>query len=510
MTKIAAKITNRKAEFLLTNTLTGKREPFKTQVPGKVLFYTCGPTVYGPLHIGNMRALVVGDLIFRWLKHLGFDVNFVRNYTDVDDKIINRANEEKISALEVAQKYIDYCDTDMKLLGLQAPTKTVRVTDSMDDILKIIEKIIANGKAYVVDGEVLFSIEGFPGYGKLSGKNVEDLVAGSRVEVDKKKKNPADFSLWKPAKPGEPFWESPWGKGRPGWHIECSAMVSHWLGETIDLHHGGQDLIFPHHENEIAQSEAATGKPFCNHWVHHAFITAGNEKMSKSLGNILPTRKFIEIYGAELLRFIFVSFQYRSELPYTQPMLAQSMGELERIYLAKKWARQAASEPVSHDGKGATWSALIGKAREVFSKMEEELLSDLNTPGALGHLFSYIRELNRVEGEASGRAGAHPASSAERKEVAREFLHLLETQINPLLNVFAEEPQAMLDKLESIRRSKQSSSLSDDEIKAMIQARLDARKMKDFKKADDIRQALDAQGIVLLDSPQGTTWKAKG
>ncbi len=505
MTKIADK----RAEFVLTNTLSGKREPFKTQTPGKVLYYTCGPTVYGPLHIGNMRALVVGDLLFRWLKHLGYEVNFVRNYTDVDDKIINRAIEEKTSAHEVSQKYIEYCDTDLKLLGLQTPTKTVLVTDSMPDIIKIIEKIIANGKGYVVDGEVLFSIEAFPGYGKLSGKNVEDLVAGSRVAVDSKKKNPADFSLWKPAKPGEPFWESPWGKGRPGWHIECSAMISHWLGETIDLHHGGQDLIFPHHENEIAQSEAATGKTFCNHWVHHAFITAGNEKMSKSLGNILPTRKFIEVYGAELLRFIFVSFQYRSELPYTEAMLAQALGELERIYLAKKWARQAADAPLSHDGKGAMWQPLIGKSREVFSKMEDELLSDLNSPGALGHLFSLIRELNRVEAEAAGRAATPAASSAERKEVAREFLHLLEGQIHPLLNVFAEEPQALLDKIEVIRRAKQKNGLSDGEINAMIQSRLDARKMKDFKKADDIRVALEAQGIVLLDSPQGTTWKAK-
>ena len=290
-------------------------------------------------------------------------------------------------------------------------------------------------------------------------------------------------------------------------------MVAHWLGETIDLHHGGQDLIFPHHENEIAQSEAATGKPFCGHWAHHAFITAGNEKMSKSLGNILPTRKFIEVYGAEFLRFIFVSFQYRSELPYTEAMMSQSLGELERIYLAKKWARQVADEPVSHDGKGAVWSPLIGKAREVFTKMEDELLSDLNSPGALGHLFSFIRELNRVEAEAAGKATpghVRAASSAERKEVAREFLHLLEGQIHPLLNVFSEAPQAMLDKIEAIRRSRQSGSISDDEIRAMIEARLDARKMKDFKKADDIRQALDAQGIVLLDSPQGTTWKAKG
>ncbi|MBI3543935.1 MAG: cysteine--tRNA ligase, partial [Deltaproteobacteria bacterium] len=320
-------------KFILTNTTTRKREEFKPASPPKVTFYSCGPTVYGPIHIGNARALVVADLMHRWLKHIGYEVNFVRNYTDVDDKIIDRANKDKVDSLVISEKYIEYTDTDMKLLGLQPPTKVVKVTDSMPEIIAIIQKIIARGHAYVVNGEVFFSIESFKGYGKLSHRNVEDLIAGARVEIDSKKKNPMDFSLWKPHKPGEPSWESPWGKGRPGWHIECSAMAGRWLGETLDLHHGGMDLMFPHHENEIAQSEAATGKPFCNHWMHHAFITSGNEKMSKSLGNILPCRDFIEKFGAELLKFIFVSFHFRSELPYTEETLGQSMGELERVYL---------------------------------------------------------------------------------------------------------------------------------------------------------------------------------
>lgn len=496
-------------KFVLTNSLTGKREEFKPAQPPKVTFYSCGPTVYGATHIGNARALIVADMLYRWLKHIGYDVNFVRNYTDVDDRIIDRANKEGVSSLEISERYIEYCETDIKLMGLQAPTKTVKVTESMDDIIKIIQKIIDRGHAYVVEGEVLFSIESFPSYGKLSGRKIEDLEAGARVEIDRKKRNPMDFSLWKPHKPGEPYWESPWSKGRPGWHIECSAMVGRWLGESIDLHHGGQDLIFPHHENEIAQSEAATGKPFCTHWVHHAFLTAGNEKMSKSLGNILTTRDFIEKFGAELLRFMYVSFHFRSGVPYTEETLAQLLGELERVYVTKKWALDASKAPLDPSAKGASWSPLLGKSRDLFTKMEDELFADFNTPGAMGQLFSFIRELNRVEQQAAGKPGIAAPQSAERKEVAAEFLALLESRIHPLLNVFGEAPDAMLGKIEQIRKSRAQSSLSDDDIRALIAERNAARGNKDFKRSDEIRNQLDAQGIVLVDSPQGTTWKYK-
>ncbi|HRK02168.1 MAG TPA: cysteine--tRNA ligase, partial [Oligoflexia bacterium] len=282
-----------KKVFRLTNTQSGKREEFRPQDGRKVTFYSCGPTVYGPLHIGNARQLIFADWVFRWLKHIGYDVNFVRNYTDVDDKIIDRAAKEGVSSLQIAEQYIEYCETDIRALKLLPPTKTVRVTDTIPEIIAMIEQILERGHAYVVDGEVLFSIDSFPNYGKLSGKKTEDLLAGARVEVRSMKRNPLDFSLWKPRKKentAEPFWPSPWGEGRPGWHIECSAMASRWLGVTIDLHHGGQDLVFPHHENEIAQSEAASGKLFCRHWIHHAFLTSGNEKMSKSLGNIFSIR----------------------------------------------------------------------------------------------------------------------------------------------------------------------------------------------------------------------------
>jgi cysteinyl-tRNA synthetase len=287
-------------------------------------------------------------------------------------------------------------------------------------------------------------------------------------------------------------------------------MIARWLGETIDIHHGGQDLIFPHHENEIAQSEAATGKTFCRHWVHHAFITAGNEKMSKSLGNIMPARDFIEIYGSEVLRFIFASFQYRSELPYTEEMLTQSLGELERVYLAKKWALEASAEGISPQGKGAPWAPLIGRSRDLVTKIDDELFADLNTPGALGHLFAYIREINRAEAFASGKPGVAAASSAERRQVAGELLTLLRQHLHPLLNVFGEEPGVMLKKIEEIRLARQKATVSEDEIRKLIEDRATARKNKDFKRADEIRLSLDARGIVLVDSPQGTTWKAKG
>ncbi len=494
-------------KFLLTNTLTRKKEEFKPAKLPVVTFYSCGPTVYGPLHIGNARALIVADLLNRWLRFIGYDVQFVRNYTDVDDKIIQKSIEEKISADEVAQKYVDYCEVDLKNLELKAPDKTVRVTESIDQIIQLIQKIIDNGHAYVAQGEVLFSVRSFKNYGALSGKKVDELQAGVRIDVDPKKKDPMDFSLWKPAKPGEPFWESPWGKGRPGWHIECSAMVSEHLGDSIDLHHGGQDLIFPHHENEIAQSEAGTHKPFCKHWVHHAFLTAGNEKMSKSLGNILTIRDFTEKYGAEFLKFLYLGFQFRSAVPYTEETMLQSLNELERIYLAKKWALSVIAEPVDSAAQtygDAYWKQVSDGVDNIWEMILEELFSDLNTPGALGHLFSLIREINRVEQKKS--------KSAERKESAQRFIDLLEKKLNPIFNVFMKDPDVVLKQIALARQNVKGTqaSLSDEEIEKLIEQRAEARSNKDFKTADDIRKHCEANGIILVDQAGAkTTWKLK-
>ena len=494
--------------FYITNTMSGKRELFKPLNAPEVKFYSCGPTVYGPLHIGNARALIVADLFFRWLKHIGYKVNFVRNFTDVDDKIIHRANAEKKESLEVSEYYINYCNEDIQLLGLEAPTKTVKVTESLPSIKTLISDIIKRGHAYVTQGEVLFSIESFKTYGALSGKNIEDLQAGARVEVDQKKRSPLDFSLWKPHKPGEPFWESEWSKGRPGWHIECSAMIREHLGEQIDLHHGGQDLIFPHHENEIAQSEAATGKPFSKYWVHHAFLTSGNEKMSKSLGNILTIREFVEKYSAELLKYIYLSFHYRSAVPYTQEMVSQAVGELERIYTAKAWAVNALDTENKTSKIASEWKALETKVEETFEKIEKEIAHDLNTPGALGHLFTLIREINRISALDAG-------SSKERGLVATAFLGLLEEKLAPLWNVFKLSSQEMKSKIESIRKlqlesAKGIETLSAEEIEGLIQERKQAKVSKNFSRADEIRKELDQKGILLVDSKEGTTWKYKG
>ncbi len=499
-------------KFVLTNSQTGKREEFKPQKSPNVSFYSCGPTVYGPLHIGNARALITADLLFRWLTHIGYKANFVRNYTDVDDKIINRAKEEKITSDEVAQKYIDYCEEDIRMLGLLKPTKTVRVTESMNEIYSLIQKIIDQKHAYVVPvkvtssenaEEVFFSIESFPTYGKLSGRKVEELVAGARVEVDETKKNPLDFSLWKPAKKDEPYWDSPWGKGRPGWHIECSAMAGKWLGETIDLHHGGQDLIFPHHENEIAQSEAATGKTFCRHWVHNAFVTMGKDKMSKSLGNIITIRQFLNDYGAEVMKYMYFSHHYRSQVELTESLILKVCDELERIYTIKKWAENSLNQS-ANKSESKIFKSLLGKSEEIFTQIESEMFSDLNSPGAMGHLFTFIRELNRAESQESD-------INLEKQKVAKEVLTLFVEKLFKISGLFNENSEKMLTQINLIRKKLNNSTagISDEQIQALLDERKNARNSKNFARADEIRKELDAKGIVIIDSPSGTTWKYK-
>ena len=503
--------------FRITNSLEGyKKVEFKPLNAPQVLFYSCGPTVYGPLHIGNARSLYMPNLMSRWLRHIGYDVNFVLNYTDVDDKIINRSKQEGIPPEDVAQKYVDYCETDMKLMGLSKPTRTVRVTETMDDIVAIVEKLIERKHAYVVNGEVLYSVESFKGYGKLSGKNIEELQAGARVEVGAHKRNPMDFSVWKPHKPGEPHWPSPWSEGRPGWHIECSAMIRKWLGDTIDIHHGGQDLIFPHHENEIAQSEGATGKPFCKYWIHTAFLTISREKMSKSLGNILEIRPFIEKFGAEVLKYLFVKHHYRTPFDFNAESLEEILSELERIYLARKWALEAVQEGLGADSShsahaGKAFAGLRGRGEKTFRALEDEMFNDLNSPGALGHLFTLIRDINRAEGESAGKSGLKAPASAERLQVAADFLQLLDQGFKPILNVFGDNPGDMMQQIEKIRRNRNplAMTLSDEDILKFIEERKQSRLSKNFQRADEIRKELEAQGIILVDSPQGTTWKLK-
>lgn len=508
--------TFREKSFRLTNTMEGKKVEFQPASAPKVSFYSCGPTVYGPLHIGNARSMYTPDLMARWLRYIGYEVDYVRNYTDVDDKIINRAKEEKISPEAVAQKYIEYCEKDLADMKLGEPNRKVTVTESMADIVDIIQTLVNRGVAYVVKGEVLFSIDRFAGYGKLSRKNLEDLQAGARVEVGIHKKNPMDFSLWKPHKSGEPHWSSPWSEGRPGWHIECSAMARRWLGETIDLHHGGQDLIFPHHENEIAQSEAASGKEFSKYWVHTAFLTIAREKMSKSLGNVFEIRQFLERFGAEILKYLFVKHHYRSPFDFDEKALEDILSELERVYLAKKWAMNACAGSIDGGASGfaaseTAFRELSSRVEAVYRLVEDDLFNDLNTPGALGNLFTLIRDLNRAEVAASGKAGLDAAPSAARTKVAQEFLCLLDKLFGSVMNVFGEEPSAVFSRIEAIRRSMQggAADFSDADILKAIEDRKNARLQKDFAKADEIRKSLDSKGVVLIDGPSGTSWKWK-
>jgi cysteinyl-tRNA synthetase len=498
-------------EIRFTNTMTGKKEVFVPQVPGKASFYSCGPTVYGLIHIGNLRGGLVADLTYRYLKRVGYDVNYVRNYTDVDDKIIKKGAEEKISPEAVAKKYTQEAERDYAMAGMLEPTHKPCVTTHIPEIVALIQRIIQNGMAYVApDGEVLFEINRFPGYGKLSHKQIDDLVAGARVEVSEKKKNPLDFALWKPAKAGEPAWESPWGPGRPGWHIECSAMSSKWLGDQIDLHHGGEDLIFPHHENEIAQSEAASGtEPFVQVWLHHAFLTISKEKMSKSLGNVFNARDFLSTYGGEMARYLLLGVHYRSIIDFDEKLIENAMSSLSRIYEAKQKALElAGSKKAAADlrAEGA-WGAFVAECEQVRREIDEHYANDLSTPGALGSLFTLIRSFNRTLAEPLAQGTPSAVLGAE------ELLKIIEDDIGSVIGIGRLAPAKALKDLEEIRLKLAGGSaegrVPPDEIQGLIEKRLAARAEKNFAEADHIRKDLDARGVVLKDSPAGTTWTYK-
>lgn len=500
----------------LTNTLTRKKEVLQTKEPGKVSFYSCGPTVYGHIHIGNLRAALVADLTAKVLKRAGYEVNFVRNYTDVDDKIIERGKKENKTALEVADFYVKEVEMDYAVAGMQEPTHKCRVTETIPEIIAMIEKIIANGHAYVVPGannagsEVFFGVESFPEYGKLSHKKLEDLTAGMRVEVNEKKKNPADFSLWKPAKPGEPFWESPWGKGRPGWHIECSAMAGKWIGPQIDVHHGGEDLMFPHHENEIAQSEAASHQaPYAGIWLHHAFITMSKAKMSKSLGNVMTARDFLTRYGAEVARMFCIGSHYRSLVDLEEQAIEHALSGLHRIYEAKKVAGELAAKKsaVPDQRAEAAWGSFLAEVDPTRARIDECYFNDLNTAGALAELFTLIRSFNRTLAEP--RAAATPAAAL----AAQQLLQVIEGDIGSVIGVGRLSAEKGLAEIDRIKREMAVSGGQERpeaaEIEQLIAARIEARKAKNFAESDRIRNDLDARGVVIKDSPTGTTWSYK-
>ena len=474
------------------NTLSGSKEEFVPITPGKVGMYVCGVTVYDNCHIGHARANVVFDMIFRYLRATGLEVTYVRNYTDIDDKIINRANRDGVPYQEISERFIAEFDRDMARLALLLPTFQPKATEHIQEIIELVERLIAKGFAYQSGAEVFFCVEKFDPYLRLSKRNLEDMQAGARIEVDERKRHPMDFALWKGAKPGEPFWESPWGKGRPGWHIECSAMSMKYLGESFDIHGGGKDLIFPHHENEIAQAEAATGKPFVKYWLHNGFVNINAEKMSKSLGNFFTIKEVLERYDAEVLRFFLLSSHYRSPIDFSDQNLKDAELGLERIYkaLAGIDERLGSAGEQLRTPKNVE---LEEKCAAIAGRFSEAMDDDFNTALALGHLFDLIRSINKALPTASSRLLARV-----KEEVAA---------IARVIGVCDSQPASFFRRLKERKTSEME--ISAEEIESLIAERSRARKSKNFQRGDEIRDDLLARGIVLLDSAQGTSWKVK-
>ncbi len=472
------------------NSLNRRKEEFVPLEPGKIGIYACGVTVYDLCHIGHARSLVVFDVIYRYLKYRGYDVNFVRNFTDIDDKIIKRSNERGITWKALAEQYIDEFYKDMDRLGLLKPTHEPRATDHIEEIINLVRELEEKGLAYEVDGDVYYRLQHFKGYGKLSGKNVDDLLSGARVEVDDRKESPLDFALWKRSKADEPSWPSPWGEGRPGWHIECSAMSQKFLGDTFDIHGGGKDLIFPHHENEIAQSEGATGKPLAHYWVHNGFVNIDQEKMSKSLGNFLTIRELLEDCHPEVLRFFVVANHYRSPIDFSQENVAVAAASLERLYqsldrLLEKAAGSVAAESCSLDDRIEAW-------RQDFIVAMDD---DFNSAAAVAVLFDVSKEINRWldEEEASDK----PQAAARVAGFLRE--------IGGPLGLLQEDPRDFLQRT----TGKAEGQLGAAEIESLIDERAASRKASNWAEADRIRDLLDDKGIVLKDSAEGTKWQRK-
>lgn len=463
------------------NTLTRRKEEFVPLEPGKVKMYVCGPTVYNLIHIGNARPMIVFDTVRRYFEYKGYDVNYVSNFTDVDDKIINKAIEEGTDADTISKRYIEECKKDMKALNVKPATKNPLATEEICGMLDMIQTLIEKGYAYAAaDGTVYFRVKKFKDYGKLSHKNLEDLQSGFReikVTGEEGKEDPNDFVLWKPKKEGEPYWESPWCEGRPGWHIECSVMAKHYLGEEIDIHAGGEDLIFPHHENEIAQSEAANGKPFARYWMHNAFLNIDNRKMSKSLGNFFTVREICEKYDPQVLRFFMLSAHYRSPLNFSAELMEASKNGLDRILTGMEKLRETEAK-VSKDSLSPAEEENKAKGEALAAKYEAAMEDDFNTADAISAVFELIKLANSTVTEESSKA----------------YVSWLKEELERLCEVLGIETEKKKEVL-------------DAEIERMIEERQAARKAKNFALADEIRGRLLEMGIILEDTREGVKWK---
>ncbi len=459
------------------NTLTRKKEEFIPITQGEVKMYVCGPTVYNFFHIGNGRTFIVFDTIRRYFEYRGYKVKFVQNFTDVDDKLIKKANEENITLRQIGDKYISEYYKDADGLNIKRATVNPRATEYIDEIIKFVEELIQKGFAYEVDGDVYFSTKNFTTYGKLSGQNLDDLQAGARISVDERKKDSMDFAIWKAKKEGEPGWKCPWGEGRPGWHIECSCMAKNILGDTIDIHAGGSDLVFPHHENEIAQSEALTGKTFANYWMHSAFVNINNEKMSKSLNNFFTAREILERYDADVIRFLMLSGHYRVQLNFSEDLLESAKASVERLYNAvsnlENLLEESSVEEINDKEEKYIASLDVYRKRYI-DKMDD----DFNTADAISVLFDLVKDINTN------------ISIDSSKKVIQGALDIIRELGDPL----------------GILQKSTKGSI-EEEIEKLIEDRQQARKNRDFALADKIRDDLKDRGIVLEDTPQGVRWK---
>ena len=463
------------------NTLSGKKEEFVPIEEGKVSMYVCGPTVYNLIHIGNARPMIVFDTVRRYMEHRGYEVNYVSNFTDVDDKIIKKANEEGNDPSVISERYIAECKKDMEALHVKPATTHPKATCEIGGMIEMIQTLIDKGHAYVAeDGTVYFKTRSFPGYGKLSHKNLDDLRSGGRsllVSGEEQKQDPLDFVLWKPKKEGEPFWESPWCEGRPGWHIECSVMSKKYLGEEIDIHAGGEDLIFPHHENEIAQSEAANGRPFAKYWMHNGFLNIDNKKMSKSLGNFFTVRDISEKYDLQVLRFFMLSAHYRSPLNFSAELMEAAKNGLERIVTCVSNLNFLLEKAQKQELSGEEEKALL-QTKDFGKKFDEAMDDDFNTADAISAIFELVKFANTSVGEG--------ASAAYIRALKEEIVELMD-----ICGLSVERRQEILD----------------SEIESLIRERQEARKAKNFARADEIRDQLLEKGIILEDTREGVKWK---
>jgi len=460
------------------NTMTRKKEEFVPITEGEVKMYSCGPTVYDYFHIGNARPFIVFDCLRRYFEYRGYNVKFVQNFTDIDDKMINRANKEGITVKELGERFIEEYFKDASSLGIGKATIHPKATENIDAIIDVIEKLIEKGHAYVVNGNVYFATKTFKDYGKLSGQPMEDLEAGARIDVNDEKRDAMDFALWKNQKPGEPAWESPWGMGRPGWHIECSAMVNKYLGETIDIHSGGMDLTFPHHENEIAQSECANGKPFAHYWMHNGYINIDNKKMSKSLGNFFTVRDISEKYDYEVIRYFMLSAHYRNPINFSDSLMEQAKSAVNRVYTCienLEFLLENSEERELSDSEKSYCDKLDALKQKYIDAMDD----DLNTADAISVIFDITYEANTCLSNENKNAA----------EAVKKTLGLIR-ELGGVLGIFTKEKDDTLD----------------SEIEALIEQRQAARKAKDFKTADEIRDKLKEMNIVLKDTPMGVQW----